>query len=146
MYKTDETHRYDDIIDMPHHVSAKRKQMDPAMRAAQFSPFAALTGFENYISEEGRFTDCRAELDEEEKNAIGARLSSLASEYPNSCEVVVTYYSEDSKKAGGKYLTVSGKIEKIDSEKGTVTFEDGFSVLVSDVFSVSDFGKMPGEA
>ncbi len=139
-------HRYDDIIGLPHHLSASRKQMDPLSRAAQFSPFAALTGFEDYIFEEGRFTDGKAELDEDEKAAIGARLSSLAALFPEAGEVIVTYWSEDGKKAGGRYLTVSGKVEKIDAEKGTVSFENGVTLSVSDVFSVSDYGNCPGEA
>ena len=139
-------HRYDDIIDLPHHVSASRKQMDPLSRAAQFSPFAALTGFEDYIFEEGRFTDGKAELDEDEKTAIGVRLTELAALFPNAGSVIVTYWAEDSKKNGGKYLTVSGKIERIDPEKGTVKFEDGITLSVSDVFSVADYGGLPGEA
>ena len=82
-------HRYDDIIGLPHHVSASRKQMDPLSRAAQFSPFAALTGYEDYIFEEGRFTDGKAELDEDEKAAIGARLTSLAALFPDAGEVMI---------------------------------------------------------
>ncbi len=139
-------HRYDDIIDLPHHVSEKRQQMDPLSRAAQFSPFAALSGYEDYIFEEGRFTDGRSELDEDEKSAIGSRLSSLAALYPNAGDVIVTYWTEDGRKAGGRYLTVSGKIEKIDAEKGTVSFENGFTLSVYDIFSVSDYAESPQEA
>ena len=138
--------RYDDIIDLPHHVSKKRKPMDALSRAAQFSPFAALTGYEDYIFEEGRFTDGRAELDEDEKSSIGAYLTALASHYPDSGEVIVTYWSPDERKAGGRYLTVSGKVEKIDFEHGTVSFENGTVLSVSDVFSVSEYGNVPGEA
>ncbi|MBQ6261959.1 MAG: hypothetical protein IJK58_00405 [Clostridia bacterium] len=138
-------HRYDDIIDLPHHVSAKRKKMDPLSRAAQFSPFAALTGFDDYIFEEGRFTDGKAELDDDEKAAIGSRLSALAGLYPDAGDVIVTYWSEDRKKIGGKYLTVSGKVKKIDPEKGTVTFEGGITLPVCDVFSVCDYGNCSGE-
>ena len=140
-----EGHRYDDIIELPHHTSSVRKQMDPISRAAQFSPFAALTGYEDYIFEEGRFTDGKAELDEDEKSAIGSFLTSRAARFPDAGEVIVTYWSEDAKKSGGKYLTVSGKVERIDPEKGTVTFEDGFSLDVSDIFSVSEYGNSAGE-
>ncbi len=139
-------HRYDDIIGLPHRVSATRKRMDPLSRAAQFSPFAALTGYEDYIFEEGRFTDGKAELDEDEKEAIGSRLTSLAALFPDAGEVIVTYWSEDGKKAGGRYLTVSGKVEKIDPEKGKVAFDCGITLSVSDIFSVCDYGNCPGEA
>ena len=142
---TENEHRYDDIIGLPHHVSKKRKQMDPLSRAAQFSPFAALTGYEDYIFEESRFTDGRAELDEDEKSSIGSLLTSLAALYPETGDVIVTYWSADGKKAGGKYLTVSGKVRSVDSEKGTVTFDSGFSLPVSDIFSVSDYGDTAGE-
>ncbi len=146
MNAMDDTHRYDDIIGLPHHVSSKRKPMDRLSRAAQFSPFAALTGYEDYIYEEGRFTDGRAILDEDEKAAIGARLTALAASYPEAGDVIVTYYAADEKKAGGKYLTASGKIERVDPEKGTVSFESGLTLSVFDIFAVSDYGSGPPEA
>ena len=135
--------RYSDIIDMPHHVSAKRPHMSLYDRAAQFAPFAALTGYDAQIEEAARFTGQKAVLDEAQKDAIDFQLGRLkalissavsAEELPRAS---VTYFSADRKKSGGEYLTVSGRVQKIDSFKRTLIMEDGAQIPVDEIYEIS---------
>ena len=93
--------RYADIIDRPHHVSAKRPQMDRLSRAAQFSPFAALTGYDDLIRESERDVGSRIELDEDRKAQLNDRLARLLAESP-APEAAFTYFVPDEKKEGGE--------------------------------------------
>ena len=119
--------KYDDIIDLPHFVSKKYPQMSMRDRAAQFSPFAALTGYDAEIKETTRLTDRRIELDEDVLDKLNERLYILrkvlddGSVYP---EVRITYFEKDLKKDGGKYITVSGRVRKIHEYRNIVIFED----------------------
>ena len=128
--------KYDDIIDLPHFVSKKYPQMSMRDRAAQFSPFAALTGYDAEIKETTRLTDRRIELDEDVLDKLNERLYILrkvlddGSVYP---EVRITYFEKDLKKDGGKYITVSGRVRKIHEYRNIVIFEDGTEVPVHDI-------------
>ena len=108
--------KYDDIINMPHYQSKKHPQMSIYMRAAQFSPFAALTGFEEQTEETARLTDERIELDENKRAELDEKLNELMS-YDNLMDVQVriTYFEEDLLKSGGKYRKVHVNIKKIDA-------------------------------
>ena len=108
----EDTSRYSDIIDLPHHVSAQRPRMSMLSRAAQFSPFAALTGYEDSIREAARLTDARIELDECTKAALDAKLRILQSD--PQMPVSITYFVPDARKAGGAYVTAEGSVRKID--------------------------------
>lgn len=126
---------YDDIINLPHHVSETRPRMSALDRAAQFSPFAALTGYEDAVKETARLTSERVELDELEKEALDYRLQTL-SELGDASPVTLTYFVPDKKKAGGRYETAAGYIKKIDKYEGVIVLTDGKRISVSDLYGV----------
>ena len=105
---------YKDIINLPHHVSSKRPQMPMLDRAAQFSPFAALTGYDDAIHETGRLTDEKIDLSEEEKEALDRKQQILMERLGDHPALTVTYFVPDAKKSGGAYVTKSGNLKKID--------------------------------
>ena len=128
--------RYDDIINMPHHVSATHKPMLIADRAAQFSPFAALTGYEDAIDETARLTQEWVELDENEKELLNEKLQQIREQLPTHPQVTFTYFEPDKKKQGGAYLMAEGRVRKIDELKGAFLMEDGTEVLIQYVVGV----------
>lgn len=130
------TTRYDDIIDLPHHQSATRPRMSRINRAAQFAPFAALTGYEAAIQEMGRLTDLHIELDESRKAVLNERLRLLMLHLRDKPEVTITYFEPDLKKSGGAYLSVTGYVRKVDEYSRTVSLEDGTSVLIDQIFGI----------
>ena len=99
---------YEDIINLPHHVSKTRPQMSMLDRAAQFSPFAALTGYDAAIKETGRLTDEKIEMDEDRKAALDMKQAYLIEMIDEQPEISVTYFLPDTKKSGGSYVTVTG--------------------------------------
>ena len=107
-------HNYDDIIDLPHHVSPNRRRMSNTERGAQFSPFAALTGYEAAVEEAERLTDGKKELTEEMKAIIDAKIQAI-SEHPDAePQVTITYFKPDERKEGGAYVRVTGAVKEID--------------------------------
>lgn len=125
--------RYEHIIHLPHHVSAKRQPMSMMNRAAQFSSFKALTGFEDEIDEAARYVDSRTELTDDELEALDKAfqlLSDIGSEQP---KISVTFFSADNSKNGGKYLTVNGNFRFLDMGVRMLKFTDGTSVPVDDI-------------
>lgn len=126
----------EDIIYLPHYRSKKRKPMSIHDRAAQFGAFAALTGYEDAVEETARRTDCKMEIDETVKEEINYRLVYLSrGEFP-SPRVSVTYFVEDEKKSGGKYVTDTGSVIKIDTVSGTIRLEDMREIPIDDIISV----------
>ena len=121
----DNANRYNDIINLPHHVSPTRMPMPPENRAAQFSPFAALTGFEEQILETSRFTDHLMELSEDEKTLLDNTLREIEAHMVEQPDVCVTYFEPDSKKSGGQYVTFTGTLKKIDSYERRLVFFEG---------------------
>lgn len=132
---TDE-HKYDDIIDLPHHVSTRHPQMSPMDRAAQFSPFAALTGHDAAIKEMARLTEERGELDESRKEELNERLWLIRERLSERPEITFTYFKPDEKKSGGAYLTVTGKVKRIDEYEHQIHLEDGIILLIENIFSI----------
>ena len=126
------SHSYDDIIGLPHHVSAKHPQMPMLERAAQFSPFAALTGYEAVIDETARFTVSRVELSEDRIAAISDVLAALR---PGD-GVCVEYFVPDERKAGGSYRSAAGTVRRVDAHAGLLTLTDGLRIPFDDVFSI----------
>ena len=116
---------YDDIIHLPHPVSTKHARMARLDRAAQFSPFAALTGFDATIAETGRLTDESIELDESRKEVLNQRLRHIVSMIGRQPGVRITYFREDERKAGGAYVTVSGRVKKVDAYDHAIVLTDG---------------------
>ena len=102
------SNKYDEILSLPHHVSKTRPQMPMSDRAAQFAPFAALTGYDSAIKETGRLTDERIELDEEALTALDIRYQLLMDAFDDAPEVTITYFQPDERKAGGKYASQVG--------------------------------------
>lgn len=127
---------YDDILHLPHHVSEKHPPMSRPDRAAQFSPFAALTGYEAAVEETARLTDRRIELDEGEKAAIDQRLTLVQERLPDPIKVTITYFVPDKKKAGGAYVSVSSTVKKIDDYERTVVLSDGTNISINDILCV----------
>lgn len=128
-----DTHRYDDMIDMPHHVSTKHPQMSLHDRAAQFSPFAALTGYDDAIAETARLTDRRIELSETDMDRLNLKWQLLMEHISERPAVMITYFVPDSKKEGGKYVSISGCVKKIDEYEQTVTMTDGRKISLPEV-------------
>ncbi|WP_296877066.1 YolD-like family protein [Thomasclavelia sp.] len=128
--------KYDDIINLPHHVSTKHPRMSNYDRAAQFAPFAALTGHQEAIKETARITEKKKELDENQRELINYQLSILTTKIKSKPEVQITYFQADLKKAGGKYITIKTKIEKIDEFKRQLQLVDGTIIAFDDLFSI----------
>ncbi len=128
--------KYDEIIDLPHHVSKTRPQMPMSDRAAQFSPFAALTGYDSAIKETGRLTDEKIELGEESLTALNARYQMLMDVLAEGPEVRITYFKPDERKAGGAYVTITGAIRKIDDFEQIIIMQDGTRIPMGDVLSL----------
>ncbi len=124
--------KYRDIIDLPHHQSSTRKRMSDYERAAQFAPFAALTGFDSAIDETGRLTEGKAELQEDEKSLINEKLLTLS---PGR-ELRLTYFVPDVRKAGGAYIRKSGTLKKLDSLERCLRFTDGSCVYIEDILDI----------
>ena len=120
----DEFARYADMLELPHHVSKTRARMSLHDRAAQFSPFAALTGHEDAIAEAARLTELQAELDETRKELLNAKLQHLLLYKHLHPEVAVTWFADDARKAGGAYLHTCGKLRKYDESSNELTVED----------------------
>ena len=137
MRENDE-HRYDDIIDLPHHVSRKHPQMPLLDRAAQFAPFAALTGHEAAIRETARLTEEEIELDENSKELLDLRLQQLQEHLSEHPSVTATYFKPDEKKSGGAYETVTGKVKKVDGYAGELVFTDGRRVELKSMIELEE--------
>lgn len=128
--------RYDDIINLPHHVSAVRPHMPMQDRAAQFQPFRALTGYEDAVRETARLTEEKPQLTEDEKAILDARLQKLADEIAGQPRVTLTYFQPDKKKAGGEYVTVTGKLKKIDDFEGVLILAEGERIFMEDILDI----------
>jgi hypothetical protein len=132
---------YDDIIHLPHHQSTKHPHMARADRAAQFSPFAALTGYDAAVQETARLTTQRIELDEDEKAALDKKLRALIDRIDQHPEVSLTYFQPDEKKSGGAYVTETGTIKKYDAPERTVVLDSGTLIPVEDIVSICGMDK-----
>ena len=127
---------YDDIIHLPHHISQNHPQMLLRDRAAQFAPFAALTGYEAAVGETARQTTERRELDAQEAAELNRRLTDLAARLKDRPEVTIEYFVPDNRKAGGAYVTVAGRVRNISVSERLLVMEDGAAIPMEDVASV----------
>ena len=127
---------YDDIIDLPHHVSPTRARMSRADRAAQFSSFEALTGHEEQIEEAARLTDGKLQLSPEETEALNSNMNYIIDNIALCPEVEIIYFVPDERKDGGKYLPVSMKIRKIDLVNRTITDTENNVINIDYIYSV----------
>lgn len=124
---------YEDIINMPHHVSEKHPPMPMKERAAQFAPFAAISGHKEAIEETARETAERIELDEGEKALLDEGLKRAAA---TGEIVVITFFVSDGKKPGGSYQTLQGRIKKVDEYEGVILMEDGIRINFEDIYGI----------
>lgn len=134
---------YDDILDLPHPTSKKHPRMSMYARAAQFAPFAALTGYGDAIKETARITDQQLELDENEKALLNEKLQLLRQHLPGKPKITITYFVPDTKKAGGSYQTITGFVKKLQEYErrlimtnGTIIPLDTIIELYGDVLKI----------
>ena len=127
---------YEDIVDLPHHVSRKHPQPTMADRAARFAPFAAITGYEEMVLEEARVTDDRIEMDESSKAALNEKLNMILEFVDEQPEVSITYFEPDMRKAGGAYITVIGTVKRIDEYEHLVIMTDGKKINIDEIYNL----------
>lgn len=127
---------YDDIIDMPRHVSTKHPPMPLRDRAARFAPFAALKGYDEAVVETARLTNSKIILDDNEIEQIDAQLQFLADNIKKRIDVVITHFVPDERKSGGAYQETKGILKKIDPIERKVIFEAGEEILIDNIFSI----------
>ena len=130
-----ECHRYDDVINRQHPTSKKHPRMSNMNRAAQFAPFAALTGYEESIEETARLTARRIELSEYESEELNAKLNFIQEHIKERPEVTITYFQPDGRKQGGAYITATGKVRRIDEVNRIIVFEDERIVVMDAIIS-----------
>ena len=127
---------YDDIIHLPHHVSQNHPQMPMLDRAAQFAPFAALTGYEAAVGETARLTAERRELGAQEAEELNRRLAALIAHLPDRPEATIEYFIPDDRKAGGAYVTMTGVVRHISIAERVLVIEDETVSPLEDIDSV----------
>lgn len=131
-----EKDRYNDIINLSRHVSSTRPQMSQHDRAAQFSPFAALTGYDAEISETARLTNKRLKLSEDKKADLNERMQILLENVQDRPLVTITYFISDERKTGGSYKSVSGSVRRIDEYELLIIFTDGTTIPMGDIYNI----------
>ena len=127
---------YDDIINLPHHQSKNHPHMSMHDRAAQFAPFAALTGYDDAIKEARRLTDSKPELDENQLEELDQKLADLMTRIEEHPEVTITYFEPDDNKDGGEYIAYDGRLSKIDYVRKALIFEDNKTISLSDILKI----------
>ena len=127
---------YEDILNLPHHVSKTRPQMSMLDRAAQFSPFAALTGYDDAIKETGRLTGEKIEMDEDRKAALDMKQAYLIEMIDEQPEISITYFLPDAQKSGGAYVTVTGNLKRFDEYERLLILTDGKKIPMDDIADI----------
>lgn len=128
---------YDDIINLPRHISKERNSMSMHDRAAQFAPFAALTGYEDAIDETARLTDLKIILDDEEIKKINSKLVYIGEHLCEKIKVTVVYFKRDERKSGGEYVRFNGFIKNINEHEKLIVLDNGKRILIEDIYSIS---------
>lgn len=128
--------KYDDIINLPHHVSTKHPQMSIEARSAQFAPFAALTGYEDEVNETARLTNKKVDIDEETKIILNEKLEIIKEKIELKPKVTFTYFVPDLKKEGGKYVTVTDNIKRIDNYSKVIILENKSIIPILDIINI----------
>lgn len=128
--------KYDDIINLPHYEPKNHKRMSMYARAAQFAPFAALTGYDDSVKETARPTNKRIEIDEEVKAILDWKLQEIQENISSGPIATITYFIPDVKKSGGKYVTVSGTVKKIDEFKQIIILDENKEIPINEVIEI----------
>lgn len=136
MSKTKAEELYADIINLPHHELTTRQRMPVINRAASFSPFAALTGYDEHIREAVRITDEKIELDDERKEKISKKLNYTMEFAEEDTEITITYFQPDNKKSGGAYVNHTGIIKRIDEYERKIIFTDKTVIPIDDICEI----------
>lgn len=137
MQENKASHRYDDIINLPHPESKRHPRMSIPDRAAQFSPFAALSGYDAAVRENARLTSEKIELDEDSKARLNEKIQFLFEHLSENPEVMITYFLPDQRKSGGTYVDAAGIIRKIDDCEQMILFCDGTKIPINDIAEIS---------
>lgn len=128
---------YGDIINLQHHVSTYHEHMSIYDRAAQFSPFAALTGYDGAIKETARLTDQRIELDENEKNILDEKLRIVQEQLSRQQEVEIVFFRQDELKTGGAYIAVRDTVKKIDEYSRVMVMQNGTRIPIDEIVDIT---------
>lgn len=127
---------YDDIINLPHHISTKHPRLSMEQRAAQFAPFAALTGYGDAVKETARITEDRIELNEEQKNKLDKKLLKLENNISKNPRAIITYFVPDLKKSGGEYVTVVGNLKRIDRYRKVIILDNKKEIPIDEIIEL----------
>jgi len=130
-------HQYDDIINLQHYVSSNREHMSVLDRAAQFSPFAAVVGYDGAIKETARLTDHRIELDEAEKTILDEKLRIVQEQLSRQQEIELVFFRPDEMKSGGAYILVRGTVKKIEGYERAVVMQDGTRIPIDEIVNIT---------
>lgn len=138
---------YEDILNLPHHVSETRPRMSMEDRAAQFSPFAALTGYDAAIAETARRTDRFVPLGEDRKAVLNGKLQLLAELQDTRPEIALTYFEPDERKPGGVYRRITGRVKRVDGHRQALVFTDGTEIPFLRIYEIdgSMFRHLDGD-
>ena len=127
---------YDDIINLPHHVSSRHPQMSMLNRAAQFAPFAALTGHAAAIEETARLTDEQHELADDDSEALNQKMAYLRETINEHPTISITYFEPDRKKAGGMYKSIEGQLKNIDDYNQSIVLKSGEVIFLKSILDI----------
>lgn len=128
---------YDEIMGLPRHISKKHPQMPISERAVQFAPFAALVGYDSIIAETGRLTDDKIDPAEEALIMLNMKLQFLTDTLEEEPDVCFIIFKPDERKAGGEYLSVTGKVKKVDDYERLITMHDGTKISINDIIDIT---------
>ena len=127
---------YEDIVNLPPHISKRHPQPSMMDRAARFAPFAAITGYEEMVLEEARLTEERIDLDEGALALLNEKLNMIQEFLDEEPEVTITYFEPDKKKSGGAYVSVTSVVKRIDEYEHLVTLTDGKKIRIEDIYAL----------
>lgn len=127
---------YEDIVNLPPHISKKHPQPSMMDRAARFAPFAAITGYEEMVLEEARVTEERVDLDEGALSLLNEKLNMIREFLDEEPEVTITYFEPDKKKSGGAYVNITGIVKRIDEYEHFVIMTDGKKIRIEDIYAI----------
>jgi len=127
---------YEDIVNLPPHISKRHPQPSMMDRAARFAPFAAITGYEEMVLEEARVTEERIDLDEGALSLLNEKLNMIQEFLDDEPEVTITYFEPDKKKSGGAYVSVTGTVKRIDEYEHLVLMTDGKKIKIEEIYNI----------
>ena len=127
---------YEDIVNLPPHISKRYPQPTMMDRAARFAPFAAITGYEEMVLEEARVTEERIDLDEGALSLLNEKLNMIQEFLDEEPEIKITYFEPDKKKSDGAYVSITGVVKRIDEYEHLVIMTDGKKILIDDIFGL----------